>query len=363
MTSVRPKGEKVRRFIVSRVAKHGHDIAKMTAEHFGISRQAVNRHLQRLVDDRVLIGEGKTSGRVYRLRPLVEWAADFDLTKTREEHLVWRQSVGPHLEPLPDNAMDIWHYGFTEMLNNAIDHSDGDSVMVRLTRTAADTTMTIADNGVGIFRKIKNELDLDDERHAVLELAKGKVTTDPKRHTGEGIFFTSRMFDDFAILSGETFFSHKFGEPEDWIIETDAQHQATVVFMTLNNHTSRTMNKIFDQFASADDDFAFSRTVVPVKMAQYGDDLLVSRSQAKRMLARLDRFAVVVFDFNEVRQIGQAFADEVFRVFAEAHPNITLQYIHANSAVKRMVHRAIQGRTDIEGQGRLFVRDVEVSGE
>jgi len=363
MTSVRPKGEKVRRFIVSHVAKHPHDIARVTAEHFDISRQAVNRHLQRLVDDQVLMGEGKTSGRVYRLRPLVNWATAFDLTETREEHLAWRNRVAPQLEPLPDNAMDIWQYGFTEMLNNAIDHSGGDSVVVRLTRTAAHTSMTLADNGVGIFRKIKRELGLADERHAILELAKGKLTTDPKRHTGEGIFFTSRVFDDFAILSGDTFFTHKFGEREDWILETDEQHQATVVFMTLNNHTSRTMNKVFERFASSEDDFAFSRTVVPVKMAQYGDDLLISRSQAKRLLARLDRFAVVVFDFNEVKQIGQAFADEVFRVFAEAHPDISLEYIHANSAVKRMIHRAIQGRTDIEGQGRLFGSDEEDTDE
>jgi anti-sigma regulatory factor (Ser/Thr protein kinase) len=68
--------------------------------------------------------------------------------------------------------------------------------------------MVIWDHGIGIFNKIKNMLGLLDERHAVLELTKGKLTTDPRGHTGEGIFFTSRMFDTFYILSGEVFLSH-----------------------------------------------------------------------------------------------------------------------------------------------------------
>lgn len=354
MSVVRPKGEKVRRFIVSKVSKHPGNIAKVTADHFGISRQAVNRHLSRLVTDEVLVAEGKTSARVYRLKPLVEWTGRFNLSDNREEDAVWRASIAEHLGPLPENVLSIWHYGFTEMFNNAIDHSQGSSVVVKLTRTGADTQMLLADDGVGIFRKIKEGLGLEDERHAIIELAKGKLTTDPRRHSGEGIFFTSRMFDDFAILSGDTYFSHRFGEREDWILETDSTHAATAVFMGINNHTSRTLKKVFDRFAAPDDDFGFSRTVVPVKMAQYGDDLLVSRSQAKRLLSRLDRFAVVVFDFNGVREIGQAFADEVFRVFAMQHPKTDLEFINATSAVKRMILRAKTATEDSPGQRELF---------
>ena len=57
----------------------------------------------------------------------------------------------------------------------------------------------IDDDGEGIFKKIKNALNLLDEKQAVLELAKGKLTTDPSRHTGEGIFFTSRAFNDIFV--------------------------------------------------------------------------------------------------------------------------------------------------------------------
>jgi len=146
------------------------------------------------------------------------------------------------------------------------------------------------------------------------------------------------MFDSFDILSNGTYFTHKFGEKEDWILERDKYSSGTAVWMKLNNHTSRTTKKVFDKFTS-DDDFGFTKTVVPVRLTQYGDDKLVSRSQAKRLLARIDRFRTVLFDFQDVDTIGIALADEVFRVFALRHPEIELIPIKANSAVKRVIHR------------------------
>jgi hypothetical protein len=63
-----------------------------------------------------------------------------------------------------------------------------------------DTEIVIYDEGEGIFKKIQRELGLLDARHSVLEISKGKLTTDPDNHTGEGVFFSSRMFDDFACF-------------------------------------------------------------------------------------------------------------------------------------------------------------------
>lgn len=338
MSGVRARGEDIRRYIVENVDKHPGEISKVTADRFKITRQAVNKHLQRLVKEKILRETGKTRSRVYKLSPLFEWEERFSLTPDLAEDVVWTNKVRTALGKLPDNAMNIWHHGFTEMFNNAIDHSDGTASSVWIMRTAASTKMCIYDNGVGIFRKIQAAMNLLDERHAVLELAKGKFTTDPKNHSGEGIFFTSRMFDSFSMVSGGVVFQHHYGTPLDWVHEAEKTHDGTFVFMTLNNHTSRTTKKIFDQFTSADD-FTFSKTVVPVKLARYGDDNLISRSQAKRLLARIELFKVVVFDFKEVPTIGQAFADEIFRVFANEHPAITIHTDHANSEVKRMIDR------------------------
>jgi hypothetical protein len=205
--------------------------------------------------------------------------------------------------------------------------------------------MLVLDDGFGIFKKIQTEMNLVDERHAILELSKGKLTTDPERHTGEGIFFTSRMFDSFDILSGGVYFAHQYGEAEDWIVERANPEAGTAVWMKLDNHTSRTTKKIFDHYSSGDD-YGFNKTVVPVNLARYGNDQLISRSQAKRVLARVELFKVVVFDFKDVPTIGQAFADEIFRVFAQRHPEIELHAIHANSEVKRMIERAKAGHPD-----------------
>ena len=339
MTRVRSRGEKIRGFIINNVEKHPTDVAKITADKFDITRQAVNKHLKKLVDEHALNQHGNTRNRTYRLHPLEEWQENYLITDKLAEDIVWRQDVAPSLGQIPENVVDIWHYGFTEMFNNAIDHSNGATITVQLKKTATSTELALYDDGIGIFKKIQAELDLLDERHAILELAKGKLTTDPDNHTGEGIFFTSRMFDDFEILSGGTYFSHKFGENEDWILERDKFSSGTAVWMKLNNHTSRTTKKIFDQFTS-EDDFGFTKTVVPVRLAQYGDDKLVSRSQAKRLLARVDRFRTVLFDFKGVDSIGIAFADEVFRVFALKHPEIELIPINTNSAVRPVIHRA-----------------------
>jgi anti-sigma regulatory factor (Ser/Thr protein kinase)/biotin operon repressor len=340
MSKVRAGGEPVRKFIIDILADHPRDVVRVTADKFGCSRQAVHKHLQRLIADGAVTDGGQTRNKTYQLSALVKWNRQYTLASGLAEDAVWRADIVELLGKLPENVLGIWHYGFTEMFNNVLDHSGAKGVSISLTKTAAATTINIYDDGVGIFKKIQAALDLVDERHAVLELAKGKFTTDPRNHSGEGIFFASRMFDEFIISSGEVFFSHQFDEKEDWILQSSsADSGGTLVKMMLHNHTARTTKKVFDKFTS-DDDYGFTKTVVPVKLMRYGDDNLVSRSQAKRLLARVDRFKTVVLDFSGVASIGQAFADEVFRVFRSKNPGVEVLSIHTSSEVKRMITRA-----------------------
>ena len=87
------------------------------------------------------------------------------------------------------------------MYNNAIDHSEGSTVWNRLTVSDYSIEFMIRDDGIGIFEKIKNAFGLDDHRQVLAALAKGGLTTDPARHSGQGIFFTSQAFDSFWIMS------------------------------------------------------------------------------------------------------------------------------------------------------------------
>ena len=331
MARIRKRGQQIREFIVENVEINPKTIIPLTMAKFGISRQATHQHIRRLVDEGALI---RSRSGYYELCPKEEWHTTISIDENPYEDVVWRNQIKDKLGHLPDNTIEIWYYGFTEMFNNVVDHSGSATAHVSIIKTAYSTEMNIADFGIGIFNKITKDMHLIDERHAVMELTKGKLTTDPEKHTGEGVFFTSRMFDTFNILSGEVFLSHTYGDDEDWILQNQEPSVGTFVTMRLNNNTARTKKQIFGRFTS-DNDFGFTKTVVPVRMAQYGDEKLVSRSQAKRLLARVDRFKTVLFDFKEVETIGRAFADEVFRVFASQHPHIELIPINENDLVRR----------------------------
>ncbi len=338
-SKVREQGEKVRAFILKNVEAHDGDLAALVAKKFEITRQAVNKHIKRLKDQGAITREGTARSPKYKLCELSIVSFSYQLSSQLEEDVIWSNDIRPALEPLPDNVLHIWNHGFTEMFNNAIDHSGGENIEVQIKKTAINTEIHIRDDGIGIFKKIQTEFNLLDERHAIFELSKGKLTTDPRNHSGEGIFFTSRMFDLFSILSGGLFFDHDRKQPLDWLIERTVARPGTSVFMELGNHTARTTKKIFDEYSSGDD-YAFNKTVVPVKLAKYGMDELVSRSQAKRLLSRVELFKTVVLDFQGIETIGQAFADQIFRVFAQQHPDIDLVPIHTGKNVREMIDRA-----------------------
>ncbi|MBF8259201.1 MAG: ArsR family transcriptional regulator [Actinobacteria bacterium] len=333
------KSQDIQDFIVNAIPEHPKDVVARAMERFGLSRQAIFRHVNILMKSGLVRAEGKTKQRTYKLAITERETLTVPILNLEEDRL-WRDNISALLSSLPGNMFHIWHYGFTEMVNNAVDHSNGKMLTVILEKTAATTNMLISDDGIGIFKKIKMELGLEDERHAILELAKGKLTTDPSRHTGEGIFFSSRMFDHYRILSGGVFFSHVIGEEEDWILEREIPKEGTVVFMSNKNVCPRTAKEIFDKYLSKKEDYGFNKTVVPVRLLKHGLEQLISRSQAKRLLVRFERFKVVILDFKGVDTIGQAFADEIFRVFSSEHPDVRLIPVNATSEVKKIIRRA-----------------------
>ena len=336
-----PRNE-IQQFILTHLEERPDDIAKATAEAFGITRQAVHRHLTALVKDGQIEATGQTRRKRYVLK-VTTFETMLSLADNRHEDQIWRIFVEPRLAGLPQNIMRICQYSFTEMFNNAIEHSEGKNAVVKIEQTARSVSLIVYDDGIGIFEKIKSSFDLEDYRHAILELAKGKLTTDPKHHSGEGIFFTSRVFDEFAIVANKYQFLHHNRLEGDWLIEDEKlAGNGTMVKMKIAVDSPRTLKEVFDLYANPDtDDYGFSKTHVPLKLAQYGQDQLMSRSQARRVLVRFERFKEVFLDFSGIESIGQAFADEIFRVYATDHPEIKLVAVHANEQVSHMIGRAL----------------------
>ena len=331
----------IRQFIREEVQAHPSSIALVTAERFEISRQAAHRHVRALVEDGYLVAEGKTRARSYRTATVTA-EHQYGITPNLEEHRVWDEAVAPVLNGLPENVVSICHYGITEMVNNAIDHSESSALGVEVIRALDLITLTVFDSGIGIFKKIQQAAHLESERAAILQLQKGKFTTDPERHTGEGIFFTSRMFDQFGLLSGRLWLGHVRAS-RDWLLEQrDDAATGTYVTLQIAPQSTVTAKDVFDYYATERDDFAFNKTIVALRLA--GPDPLISRSQARRVVAQLDQFHEVILDFAGVDTVGPAFADEVFRVFWNQHPDMTLIPLRANEDVQRIVVRAIRGR-------------------
>jgi anti-sigma regulatory factor (Ser/Thr protein kinase) len=339
----RARSREIERFIVKTVLEAPGKVTQLTAATFGISRQAAHRHVQRLVETKVLAAQGATRNRIYTLLPLISVSETFPLKTAPSEDQVWRKHVSKLLSDIPDNVRHICHHGFTEMFNNVLDHSEGTTATIEAEVNAATIDMMVRDDGVGIFRKLCRDFALEDEREALFELTKGKLTTDPKNHSGEGIFFSSRMFDFFGILSGRLGFLHEnFDLPEgDYLVEAKAEDLlGTAIDMKISVASKRTLKEVFAHFTVDEDDYGFTRTGVVVQLMRRGNENLVSRSQAKRLLSGIEKFREVGLNFDGVESIGQAFADEVFRVFVNDHPETILVPIRANDEVAKMIRRA-----------------------
>jgi anti-sigma regulatory factor (Ser/Thr protein kinase) len=334
-------------YILENIDSNPNTISKSVSTKFNISRQSVHRYLNNLIREGLVTAEGNTKNRRYSLKPLVNEWFFLSIDSNLREDVIWRQSLRPLLNSVKNNIIELFQHGFTEMLNNVIDHSGSPSTAIRFTKYTNKLVLCVIDDGMGIFKKICQAFNLDDERHAVLELTKGKLTTDKAHHTGEGIFFTSRMFDRFSIGSGSLYFSHTQGEEEDWLLQDDDKYiKGTIVEMAIGINSSRTVKEVFDKYAATGDDYSFTRTHVPVALVRYGEEQLVSRSQAKRLLARLEPFKEVFLNFEGVDIIGQSFADEIFRVFKNEHPDIKIVWINASNQIENMIKRVTAGLPD-----------------
>lgn len=264
----------------------------------------------------------------------------FRLDQKQDEFGIWTSTVKPTLRLLP-NVIGICEYGFTEIFNNVVDHSQGGSVKVRGEQGDAVTFFEIEDDGVGVFGRLRSFFGFDSDLHALMELVKGKLTVAPQAHTGEGLFFASKLFDHFVIESGELSVSFSSDRCDVRVIP---QRKGTLIRMEIANDSAKTTKQVFDQFCGGEE-YAFYKTRFLLSLAVIEGNL-ISRSQAKRVATRFEKFSEVELDFSGVENIGQAFADELLRVWPLAHPQTKLIVANANEAVQKMVGH-IQSRKDL----------------
>ena len=72
---------KIKKFILDNLLLHQRDIIQTAILKFGISRQAVLKHMHALISEKKVIAHGKTRDRFYELRPEVNFSKTIDLSK------------------------------------------------------------------------------------------------------------------------------------------------------------------------------------------------------------------------------------------------------------------------------------------
>ena len=125
---VKNQAEEIRSYLLAKLPVHPKNIVAKAAEAFLCSRTTVHRHLNRLLRDGKIIKSGTTRQTKYFLKTEKNKEVTVSLKDKVEEHKVWKESFKEDFETLPNNVRQICEYGFSEMLNNAIEHSEGTRV-------------------------------------------------------------------------------------------------------------------------------------------------------------------------------------------------------------------------------------------
>lgn len=309
-----------------------------------ISRQYISKIFNQLVAEKKLVRAGQSYRTVYSLPENVNALGNTATIKLGNENLKEHEVLenisikAPFILRLKDNIRSIFDYAFSEMLNNAIEHSQSKNIEVEVSKKNRLLTFVVRDFGIGVFRNVMNQRHLASEPEAMQDLLKGKTTTSPKAHSGEGIFFTSKVADIFTLdsfgyslttdnIRGDIFFG-----------KSDKSIRGTKVVFSVVLNSSKHLIDIFGKFQTDKEEFGFDKTEIQIKLYTSGT-IHISRSQARRVLSGLEKFKTIILDFDKVPIIGQAFADEIFRVFHNKHPKITVTPINMNDAVEFMVRR------------------------
>jgi anti-sigma regulatory factor (Ser/Thr protein kinase)/transposase len=338
----------IKKLIIEMLEKKGEvrsaDIIKMS----GFSRAYVNRFFRKLREEGVLVRIGKANKTRYipaskeliekekkSIQEIYRILKNKDLNEDEVLNRI-RKSTGI-FHGISDNVSKIFEYAFTEMLNNAIEHSRSEKIEVLVKRRMNNIFFEVKDRGIGIFNNIMKEKHLEGILDAIQELLKGKQTTQPAFHSGEGIFFTSRVGDILTIESSKKKIIFDNLIEDIFLKNSSRKCKGTRVIFSISLESRRDISDVFRKYT--DDSFVFSKTEVTIKM--YAKDAsYVSRSQARRLLSGLEKFKTIILDFKGIDTVGQGFADEIFHVWSRKHSDKNIKTKNAVENVMFMIKRA-----------------------
>ncbi len=334
------------------------------------SRTIVSRYLQILVKEKKVISERVGRNVFYYLdNQIVIYSEELKLWRIREDEVWYDVEQNPlFMSETSENTRGALQFAFTEMLNNAIDHARSPAGYAKIVIKHGLISFTVRDYGVGVFRKVREKFGLEDEIEAIQRIMKGKTTTAVTAHSGEGIFWVSKLAERFCLSS----YDYRLivdNNLRDYTIEKlDVEHEVkgTEVWFEMSVKSHESLEDFFGKYLGDKNYAGLNMTVVHLGLYREGS-VWISRSQAKRVLANLEKYERVVFDFSGIGMVGQAFCDEIFRVFAIKYPKIVLEPVNMGDSVRMMVERAQRdflGRMSVaEDEGADLIEEGNKSGD
>ena len=331
--------EQILQYMLKLIAAADTKLVAKTLEAFKgvISKSTVYNYLGEMCENGII----KKSDSAYILATQ-EHSFSYQNDGTLGEDRIFSRDIEPIFSSLPKSVFSAWRYAFTEMMNNAIEHSEATKINVCVLKNALKTAIIIADNGKGIFNNIRDYVKAEKGEDLTLKecaalLFAGKFTTAKSMHSGEGIFFTSHLMDSFKIVSDGIIFTRD--NFDDKNLETDSfKHNSTTVVMELYNNSNKTTREVFNRFSDIDE--GFIKTHIPIAHIFSGTGP-VSRSEARRLGELISKFKEVELDFTNVEEVGQAFTHELFIVWQRNNPEVKLNVINTGDDVDFMIRRVI----------------------
>lgn len=331
---IRPDLNAVTRWITAAALQHPRALRDELMRRTGLARRSAARLLRTLEQLNWLVRRG-TPRRPHHAPGLLRQVVQRYPIAGLQEDQPWAHDFAPCFT-LPAAVQRMVEHAFGELLNNAIDHSEGEFVTVSMRQTPSHIQLLVSDDGRGIFDKVGAIVELNDAAQAMLQLSRGRLTSAPQRHRGHGLFFTARLADVFGLHANGSGFQRLVDG--DWQRVSPLVQRGTSAFVGIALDTTRTLDSVLTQHSLDHLGYGFESTLLPLQLIQTEQIRLDSRAQARRVAQGLQSFRRVEIDFRRVEQIGHGFADELFRVQANALPQLEIVPVNMNDRVAAMLH-------------------------
>ena len=329
---------KIKDFILDNINSHQKDIIQIAINKFGVSRQAIHKHMNGLIFDKKVVGHGTTKGRYYELIPKVNYYKSMNVGLKFDVHDIFDKYVQPHIISLPNNITEIFEFSISVLLNNVKDHSEASKLYFKIYIDHREAHFIINDNGIGILKHIKNGLKLTSFEQAALELVKGSAAINCYQHSGEELNAVAHLFDKVNIDSNRKSMVFK-GKNGNWELKSSMQGKGTKIHLKIANSSQNSCANIFDTFFTSTD----NAIRIPVNFLNISKNKIInSRSLAEILLKNVKNYKKIQFDFSNIDLIGPAFANALINISKKNNKHADIKWLNMNETVDLLMSRALE---------------------